>query len=327
MIVRYINAEESEKLALAKEAERHNLNALLPEDAQAQVESIFYPKLWKPKLSPCWGANYAIQPESEQVVDEKAIAPAEVRDLLVKLTSEVPDLVLVGGQAVNFWSIRYYEDCEAWNELRPFTSEDIDFLGSPRDAQKIGLVLQGEVFINRNFESSPNAGIVLVKHRGRQLRIDVLGQVLGVDEEALAKNAIEFVGERELEGLTIKLIDPLLALESKLASLHILDQRSRQDLKHTKLCVRVLEEFLREHWDILSERVRFGIIERVFDVASQKNALHAWFEHGIEVEQGLPWDLIDRENSNKFQRFNTIRKPQLEKHVAGLRKQYKTRNL
>jgi hypothetical protein len=260
-------------------------------------------------------------------VDEKAITPTEVRDLLVKLTSEVPDLVLVGGQAVNFWSIRYYEDCEAWNELRPFTSEDIDFLGSPRDAQKIGLVLQGEVFINRNFESSPNAGIVLVKHRGRQLRIDVLGQVLGVDEEALAKNAIEFVGERELEGLTIKVIDPLLALESKLASLHILDQRSRQDLKHTKLCVRVLEEFLREHWDILSERVRFGIIERVFDVASQKNALYAWFEHGIEVERGLPWDLIDGAKSDKFQRFNTIRKLQLEKHVAGLRKQYETRNI
>jgi hypothetical protein len=65
MIVRYINAEESEKLALAKEMERHNLNALPPEDAQSQVESIFYPKLWKPKLSHSWGADYAIQPESE----------------------------------------------------------------------------------------------------------------------------------------------------------------------------------------------------------------------------------------------------------------------
>jgi hypothetical protein len=258
-------------------------------------------------------------------MDSRWLEPGEVRDLLMRLSKETPDLILVGGQAVNFWSVRYYEDNEQWNALRPFTSEDIDFLGSRQDAQSIGTVLEGKVFINQTFDASPNAGVVLVKHNGKQLRIDVLANVFGINAQEIVDLAIDFIGTQELEGIKLKVIDPLLALESKLECLFGLPQEVRQDLKHTHLCVKVLDAFLRENCQILPDRVLLGIIERVFKVAMKENGLRAWRQYGIEIEQGIPLDMLETSGFKKIQRFNEIRKPQLIEYLQLKRQQHKAK--
>jgi hypothetical protein len=45
--------------------------------------------------------------------------------------------VLIGGQAVNYWAERYLSIEPQLKPLQPFTSEDIDFKGSPGDVQHI----------------------------------------------------------------------------------------------------------------------------------------------------------------------------------------------
>ncbi len=101
-------------------------------------------------------------------MSEKLFEPGELREILFCLSEEAPDLILVGGQAVNFWAVRYYEDSEQWNALQPYASEDIDFLGSRKDVEKIALALGGAVTVNlnRSFDASPQAGVVLVEHNG-----------------------------------------------------------------------------------------------------------------------------------------------------------------
>ncbi len=50
------------------------------------------------------------------------------RVLALRNRNNLPYL-LIGGQAVNFWAGLYADREPALNELRPFTSEDIDFKG------------------------------------------------------------------------------------------------------------------------------------------------------------------------------------------------------
>lgn len=164
------------------------------------------------------------------------------------------------------------------------------------------------MFINDSFDASPNAGVVLVKHQGEQLRIDVLASLFGLDEQAVIDNPYEFIGEREFEGVKLKVIDPVFALEGKLACLFGLPQEGRQDLKHTRLCVKVLDAFLKEHVPILPDRVVLGVVEYVFKMAGEKNGLSAWLQHGIEIEQGIPLDMLEASEIEKIQRFNKIQK-------------------
>jgi hypothetical protein len=258
-------------------------------------------------------------------VSEKQYEPREIREILQRLSEETPTLIVVGGTAVNLWSTQYYQDDEQWNNLRPFASEDIDLLGSKQDVWNISTVLEGEVFINDSFDASPQAGVVLVKHQGEPIRIDVLANVFGIDEQEINEGALNFIGEQELEGVKLKVIDPVLSLEGKLACLFGLPQEGRQDLKHTRLCVKVLDAFLRENLPFFPDRVQLGIIEHVFKVAVEKNGLSAWLQHGIEIEQGIPLDMLEASEVEKIQRFNKIRKPQLIEHLHSKRKEHRAK--
>ncbi len=41
--------------------------------------------------------------------------------------------VVIGGQAVNLWAERYQTDSSLWNELRPYSSFDLNVLGRRMD--------------------------------------------------------------------------------------------------------------------------------------------------------------------------------------------------
>ena len=45
--------------------------------------------------------------------------------------------LLIGGQAVNYWTSRYLEKEQLLGELSPFTSEDIDFKGDRSNVESM----------------------------------------------------------------------------------------------------------------------------------------------------------------------------------------------
>ena len=53
----------------------------------------------------------------------------DVRPVLAKIADLERDLVLVGGQAVNFWASYYERRVPELAREAPFTSKDIDFCG------------------------------------------------------------------------------------------------------------------------------------------------------------------------------------------------------
>jgi hypothetical protein len=60
------------------------------------------------------------------------LAYVDVRPVLAKVADLGRELVLVGGQAVNFWASYYEHRAQELAREAPFTSKDIDFCGDQR---------------------------------------------------------------------------------------------------------------------------------------------------------------------------------------------------
>ena len=54
---------------------------------------------------------------------------ADISPVLEAIAQTAPRLILIGGQAINYWSDKYQQDTPEWRRLRPYTSEDLDFCG------------------------------------------------------------------------------------------------------------------------------------------------------------------------------------------------------
>lgn len=160
-----------------------------------------------------------------QIPMEK-LTPENLRSLLLQLQEVSLEVVVVGGQA---WANFYRERVPELEQYLPFASEDLDFYGGRLEA------LGGQIFLNQNFDPSPNAGIVTVNYQEQKLRIDFLASVYGLSELEIVSTAISFVGTGTLTGLSLKILHPILCLEGKLKCLKGLPQQSRQDLKHVRM--------------------------------------------------------------------------------------------
>lgn len=90
----------------------------------------------------------------ETTLDDYA-AFFELRD------DEDKPLILVGGQAANFWANHYLERAPELNSLFPFTSRDIDFFGVNRDVKRFGKALGLKPHLSTIAAPDPVAGYLL----------------------------------------------------------------------------------------------------------------------------------------------------------------------
>jgi hypothetical protein len=174
------------------------------------------------------------------------ITLVELKKLLSKIQDRDLDIVLVGGQAVNYWAYYYQEREPLINQYIPFSSEDIDFFGGRLEANITHQLLGGEIKLNRNFDPSPNTGVLLVPFENRKLRIDFLSSVYGLNDSEILESAIISKKEGFFSDLNLKILNPILCLEGKLKSLVGLPQQGRQDLKHLQISVLCAKEYLKE---------------------------------------------------------------------------------
>ena len=95
------------------------------------------------------------------------LGPLDVEVVLVERGDVVEHIVLVGGQAVNFWAERYSESDSALREKAPFTSKDIDFQGDADAVRTCAERLEGKPvacqasMITRSTWASFNSGTVM----------------------------------------------------------------------------------------------------------------------------------------------------------------------
>lgn len=250
------------------------------------------------------------------------LTPENLRSIFLDLQAANLDAVVVGGQAVNLWATQYCDRSPQLREFLPFASEDLDFYGGRIEVLNCRDALQGEARLNRDFDPSPNSGLVLVKSKDMDLRIDFLASVYGLNDAEIDNTAIPFSGQNELAGINIKVLHPVLCLEGKLRSLRGLPQQGRQDLKHAKMSILCVKEFSKDLCKLTEARSGLKLVERVLGNALREDGLSAWYRYGIEVESAIPLDTLTTKADSKWQRFSERRLPQVLQQIQDKRNQY-----
>ena len=125
--------------------------------------------------------------------------PLTYRDtvrILARLQGLDHPIVLVGGQAVNFWASYYADRVEELRAGAPYASKDIDFEGSHDAVEECARRLNGEARLaTLDDPGTPNTGIVAFIDDDHHLRtIDFLLAPAGLNEHDVVTTSIPATG-------------------------------------------------------------------------------------------------------------------------------------
>ena len=165
-------------------------------------------------------------------------------DALLELIYSKPTgrVVVVAGQAVNFWADRYLSKESRLAEYRPF-SRDVDLLGSIANAQRLAEEARADLEEPRKRKSgaSPVLANVNVSTGGVVRSVQFLRHVRGVTNPEIIDNAIPFRRGK----ITLYFSDPITMFKAKLHNLVELSQEGRNDARHVKILRLCIPVFLR----------------------------------------------------------------------------------
>jgi hypothetical protein len=218
----------------------------------------------------------------------------DVRPVLAKIADLERDLVLVGGQAVNFWASYYENRVPELAREAPFTSKDIDFCGDQRTVRLCAERLGGEARIATFDDATPNSGtVVFVDAAGVTRTLDIVSAPFGLGGEEVHATAlpVEILDDAgAVTGGKFHVMHPVLVMESRvhnvigLAAAYDTEQ-GRKQLRASILCAR---EFLRDVLDgrmdaADPERAVMKMNERVFRFSTRdRHAKELYRSRGID---------------------------------------------
>lgn len=218
----------------------------------------------------------------------------QTSQVLVKLADIGEPIVLVGGQAVNFWANLYENKVPALASGRPYASKDIDFYGSRLAVQQCAKRLGGRARV-ATFDDmgTPNTGVVLFVDEDKHARqIDFLGGVAGLKK-------IQTVSADVLDGngkpiASFEVMDPVMCLLSRAHNVIYLPGYQTTHAKNQlRAAIHCAKQFAREFLDS-RPRTTLRINERIFRLAMYRAGPLVSARYGIDVmeavvdEHGLP---------------------------------------
>ncbi len=231
------------------------------------------------------------------------------------------DAVIIGGQGVNVWSLVYEKPAaEPWRSSRPYTSVDADALADRAQMVKLARLLEAAGFNVRvqvpraEEESVVNTGVVVATKSDLELSINLLQTVLGLSNQDIRTNAVNLVWEET----AVRLLHPLLCVESKTQNLLRLPQDSpeapRQDKKHLVLSIANLREHLLQRSTPPLAAQGLHIARRLVDFAYQEPGRNVLTRHQLDLLDGIPWPAW-RANAVAELREFAGREPEFRKEI------------
>jgi hypothetical protein len=186
------------------------------------------------------------------------LAYVDVRPILAKVADLERELVLVGGQAVNFWASFYQGRVAALAREAPFTSKDIDFCGDQRSVRICAERLGGTPRIATFDDATPNIGtVVFVDAAGVTRTLDILSAPFGLDAPEVHGTAIPIELPHEAGasgGVRFYVMHPVLCVESRVHNVMGLagSYDTEQGRKQLRASILFVREFL---VDVLDRRI------------------------------------------------------------------------
>lgn len=157
------------------------------------------------------------------------------------------DAVVVGGQSLAIWSRHYSSKNPEIQATYSMTSEDVDFFASREAAKAFAAKLgNAKIYIPQMDDNTPNAAVVVGLIGEREIRVDFMHSILGVDPKSIANNFITLSGSRSDTGeeIEILLLHPLDCLRSRLSNINDLKRRDLHSLSSAKAAMLVLAAFI-----------------------------------------------------------------------------------
>ncbi len=222
-----------------------------------------------------------------------------IRDVraVVEKVPELSGIVLVGGQALNFWAEALgIATADSEGPYGPAVSGGIDFLGSPTSALAFGEATGGKVRIAGMDDAySPNTALVSLDIEGEEHLIDFLGGMKGFTSRELEKvrRSAMPVGLVPGRHQPILVMHPAHCLESQLENVYGFQLNRRVEpggeryIGRMKLaiesCRRITQRYVAEG-DL---RGALKVAEKVHTLSLLPAALRARVEDDVRVEDGI----------------------------------------
>jgi hypothetical protein len=219
--------------------------------------------------------------------------PLTYRDtvrILARLQGLDHPIVLVGGQAVNFWASYYADRVEELRAGAPYASKDIDFEGSHDAVEECARRLNGEARLaTLDDPGTPNTGIVAFIDDDHHLRtIDFLLAPAGLNEHDVVTTSIPVTVLAAEGALTFSVLHPALTLRSRVYNVAYLPSydsaHALRQLRAAILCARAYVGEAIEDGD-LKRALRAN--EHAYKTARYKGGAQVHTRHHID-----PFDAV-----------------------------------
>ena len=169
--------------------------------------------------------------------------------------------VIVGGHAVNFWAKLHLDREPRLKASLPFTSKDLDVIGSGAEAEQVANAIGWHV-------SAPPVGggpvqaVLSSGAGGEGLAVEFLSEIKGVSHQTIMENVHEGVVRvpGTSETVTVRVLDPVLLLAGKIRNVVDIEQnqpeKPRQDVKHVAMLALCMPHFLADVRAQATDRVQ-----------------------------------------------------------------------
>jgi hypothetical protein len=245
---------------------------------------------------------------------EVALTPDEVDEILRQCGHGV---LLVGGQALAFWAVRY--GVEPVGELSKKITSDADFIGTASEAKALGAALRWTVWLATMDDAGGQTAKVTKQIPGGGVKqVDYLSGIVGLDTAKIQARAVEALLP---SGVTVRILHPLDVLESRLRNLVVLPSKQNAvGIAQAKLAIAVAGKFANAMLDSRVEsRTVLSAIERIVTIALDKVLIGVAVDYGLDVLGAVPASRI------KSPEFQTARWPRILKKFTELKLKHEQR--
>lgn len=255
------------------------------------------------------------------------------RDVL-SVVEGVPDLkgiVLVGGQALNFWAERLkLATPDGTGPFGAALSDDIDFLGSAAAALSLGDATQGEVAIaGMDDAASPNTALVTLDLDGERHQIDFLAAMIGFTQSGIDQVRAWAVPVRMRRGMPTQLfvMHPLHCLQAQLENVYGKKLNRREEaggeryVARVQLAIEATRQIIQLTLREQQERPALILVEAAFALSMLPAAMRARFMDDVRVERSIPTDAAFPAKffEKRLPQMNVLREREAERFLARLR--------
>lgn len=234
-----------------------------------------------------------------------------------KVAKDPERLVLVGGQSLEVWGRIYQVPFPGGQGA--ISTEDADWHGHKLDAKWLCDQLPGtELFFPQLDDHTPSTATAYVdRPQARVVMMDFLGQVFGLDDEEVTRLAVSV----ELDGIVIKVLHPLLCLESRLANLSgIPAKRTGNGQLQARWIIDIVRTYLRARIaEGASAREITRACTRISDIARSKHARYCFVNYGLDPMEAVPPDVVAAVGG----KFEEIEWPRRVAYIAAQHQKWK----